>query len=134
MSDNTIFKVNEYWKKEGYINKKNYDEKYLRSINDNENFWREEGKRIKWIKPYTKIKDVKYSNKEVHIKWFYDGTLNASANCIDRHLHTKGDNIAIIWEGDNPNDTKKITYNDLYKKVCQTANGLKKIFVAVPII
>ena len=91
MSEETIIKVNDNWSKKGFVNKENYETKYKYSINDNESFWDEEGKRINWIKPYTKIKDVKYSDSEVYIKWYYDGTLNASENCIDRHLISKGE-------------------------------------------
>ena len=83
---NLVFKVSEKWSKQSYVNKTQYDKKYKQSIKNNEDFWKKEGKRIDWIKPYSKIKDVKYSKKEVSIKWYYDGTLNASANCIDRHL------------------------------------------------
>ena len=93
---NTVFKVPNSWEKQAYVNKSQYEKKYKNSIKDNENFWSKEGKRITWIKPYTKIKDVKYSKEEVKIKWYYDGTLNASANCIDRHLEKKGNNTAII--------------------------------------
>ena len=88
-SKELVFKVPKKWSNNAYINKRGYEKKYKLSIQDNENFWRKEGKRIDWIKPYTKIKDVKYSKTEVKIKWFYDGTLNASANCIDRHLKNK---------------------------------------------
>ncbi len=124
-----IFKVPSKWSRTAYVDKKKYEKKYKLSIKDNEEFWRKEGKRIDWIKPYKKIKDVKYSKTEVKIKWFYDGTLNASANCIDRHLPTKKNKNAIIWIGDNPNDSKNITYKDLHKNVCKTANGLKAIGV-----
>ena len=82
----TIFKTKSDWVKKALVNKKQYEKKYNLSIKQNDEFWKKEGKRITWIKPYTKIKDVKYSKSDVHIKWFYDGTLNASANCIDRHL------------------------------------------------
>ena len=88
-------------------------------------FGKKEGKRINWIKPYTKIKDVKYSNSDVKIKWFYDGTLNASANCIDRHLKKNKDKTAIIWVGDDPKVQKKISYKELHKEVSKAANGLK---------
>ena len=88
-SNNKIFKVPSEWSKKAYIDKKGYEKKYTQSINDNDTFWAEEGKRIDWIKPYTKIKDVTYSKDNVDIKWFYDGTLNVSYNCIDRHLPTK---------------------------------------------
>ena len=124
---NLVFKVSKNWSKEAYINKNQYEKKYKLSIKENENFWRKEGKRITWIKPYTKTKDVKYSKQEVNIKWYYDGTLNASANCIDRHLDKKGNKTAIIWVGDDPDDSKKITYKELHKNVCKAANGLKSI-------
>ena len=126
---NLVFKVPEKWSKIAYVNKSQYEKKYKLSIKDNENFWRKEGKRITWIKPYTKIMDVKYSKKEVNIKWYYDGTLNASANCIDRHLEKKGNKTAIIWVGDDPADSKKISYKELHKNVCKAANGLKSIGV-----
>ena len=84
-----IFKVPKKWSNSAYVNKSQYEKKYKLSIKDNETFWKKEGKRINWIKPYTKIKDVKYSKTDVKIKWFYDGTLNASVNCIDRHLNKK---------------------------------------------
>ena len=107
---NTVFKVSDSWAKQAYANKSQYEKKYKLSLKDNDGFWNKEGKRITWIKPYTKIKDVKYSKQEVNIKWYYDGTLNASANCIDRHLEKKGNKTAIIWVGDDPSDHKKITY------------------------
>jgi acetyl-CoA synthetase len=90
-------------------------------------FGEKKGKRITWIKPYKKIKDVKYSTKDVKIKWFHDGTLNASANCIDRHLKDKKDKTAIIWVGDDPKDSQKISYKQLHEKVSKAANGLKKL-------
>ena len=124
---NLVFKVPENWSKQAYVNKNQYEKKYKLSIKDNESFWRKEGKRITWIKPYTKIKDIKYSKKEVNIKWYYDGTLNASANCIDRHLEKKANKPAIIWVGDDPADSKKISYKELHKNVCKAANGLKSI-------
>ena len=88
-SKELIFKVPKKWSNSAYVDKSQYDKKYKSSIKDNENFWRKEGKRIDWIKPYTKIKDIKYSKTDVKIKWYYDGTLNASVNCIDRHLKDK---------------------------------------------
>jgi len=126
---NPVFKVSEAWAKQAYANKARYEKKYKLSLKDNESFWNKEGKRITWIKPYTKVKDVKYSKQEVNIKWYYDGTLNASANCIDRHLEKKGNKNAIIWVGDDPADSKKITYKELYKNVCKAANGLRSIGV-----
>ena len=83
---NSVIKVSEAWSNQALINSSKYKKKYNLSVKENDKFWKKEGKRITWIKPYTKIKDVKYSKDEVKIKWFYDGTLNVSANCIDRHL------------------------------------------------
>ena len=98
---------------------------YEQSVADPEGFWGEHGKRIDWIKPYTQVKDVSYDQSDLHIRWYHDGTLNASANCLDRHLETRGDQVAIIWEGDDPNDDRKITYRELYEDVCRLANALK---------
>ena len=86
---NSVIKVSDSWSNQAYVNESKYKKKYKLSIKENDKFWAKEGKRISWIKKYTKIKDVKYSKDEVKIKWFYDGTLNASANCIDRHLKKK---------------------------------------------
>ena len=124
---NIVFKVPPTWEKQAYVNQSQYSKKYKLSLKDNEGFWAKEGKRITWMKPYTKIKDVKYSKEDVNIKWYYDGTLNASANCIDRHLEKKGNKTAIIWVGDDPSDSKKISYKELHKNVCKAANGLKSI-------
>jgi acetyl-CoA synthetase len=122
-----IIKTKPHWVKNSLATKNKYQEKYSKSIKNNDEFWRKEGKRITWIKPYKKIKDVKYSTKEVKIKWFHDGTLNASANCIDRHLKDKKDKTAIIWVGDDPKDSQKISYKQLHEKVSKAANGLKKL-------
>jgi acetyl-CoA synthetase len=126
-SKELIFKVTKKWSKKAYVDKKQYEKKYKLSIKDNEVFWKREGKRIDWIKPYKKIKDVRYSKTDVKIKWYYDGTLNASANCIDRHLKNKKNKTAIIWVGDDPKDSKQISYKELHKNVCGIANGLKEI-------
>ena len=126
-SGELIFKVPKKWAKQSYVDKNQYVKKYKLSIKDNDGFWRKEGKRIDWIKPYTKIKDVKYSKTDVKIKWFYDGTLNASANCIDRHLGDKKNKTAIIWVGDDPKVSKQISYKELHRNVCKAANGLKEL-------
>ncbi len=126
-SNDQIIKTKPEWVKRGLANKTQYQKKYSDSIKNNNSFWKKEGKRITWIKPYKKIKDVKYSKDEVKIKWFEDGTLNASANCIDRHLKDKKDKTAIIWVGDDPKDTQKISYKQLHQKVSKAANGLKKL-------
>ncbi len=126
---NTIVKVSDNWANQAYVNESKYKKKYKLSIKENEKFWAKEGKRISWIKKYTKVKDVKYSKEEVRIKWYYDGTLNASANCIDRHLKKNAKKTAIIWVGDDPADSKKISYKELHQNVCKVANGLKNIGV-----
>ena len=126
-STELIFKTRQEWIKNSLANKAQYQKKYNESIKNNNAFWKKEGKRISWIKPYKKIKDVKYSNTEVRIKWYEDGTLNASANCIDRHLKDKKDKTAIIWVGDDPKDSQKISYKQLHQKVSKAANGLKKL-------
>jgi acetyl-CoA synthetase len=109
--------------KSAWIDEKKYTEWYERSVNDPEGFWGEHGKRLDWIKPYTKVKDVSYTG-DVHIRWYEDGTLNVSANCLDRHLATRGDQTAIIWEGDDPAESAHITYRDLHERVCRMANAL----------
>ena len=126
---NSIIRVSDSWAKHAYVNKAKYQNKYKLSVKENDKFWAKEGKRISWIKKYSKIKDVKFSKDEVRIKWFYDGTLNASANCIDRHLKKNGNKTAIIWVGDDPADSKKISYKELHQNVSKAANGLKSIGV-----
>ena len=126
---NVLIQVSDHWSNQAYVNKLKYQKKYNTSVKENDAFWKKEGKRINWIKPYSKIKDVKYSKEDVKIKWYYDGTLNVSANCIDRHLKKNGKKTAIIWVGDDPGDQKKITYKELHKKVCKAANALKSIGV-----
>ena len=129
MSGQTLFPVPEKTAQNAYIDNHKYLAMYQKSVDDPESFWAEQGKRIDWIKPYTKIKDVSFAHDDVHIKWYYDGTLNACANCIDRHLPTRGDQVAIIWEGDEPADDKKITYNELHKEVSKFANAMKTLGV-----
>jgi len=128
MSDK-LFKVPADWAKNSYVNQSSYEAKYKESINNNEKFWADEGKRIHWFKPYTKVKEVTYSSKKVSIKWFYDGTTNVSYNCIDRHLPKRANQTAIIFEGDDPKESKNITYQQLSDEVCKLANGLKEIGV-----
>ena len=125
MSEDNLYHPSEKAKKVSLINEKNFSEKYDYSIKLNDKFWSEEGKKIEWIKPFSKVKDVSYDLKDLHIRWFYDGSLNVSSNCLDRHLEARGNQIAIIWEGDDPNDTKKITYRELYEEVCKFSNALK---------
>jgi acetyl-CoA synthetase len=124
-----IIKTRSDWIKKALINKKQYEKKYSYSLKNNDDFWKKEGKRITWIKPYKKIKNVKYSKTDVGIRWYYDGTLNASTNCIDRHLKKNKDKTAIIWVGDDPKVQKKISYKQLHKEVSKTANALKELGV-----
>ncbi|MDC3177238.1 acetate--CoA ligase [Pelagibacteraceae bacterium] len=124
-----MMKIEDHWIKEGKINSENYELLYKESIENGDDFWSKQGDRINWVKKYTKIKNVKYSNNDVNIKWYEDGKLNVSSNCIDRHAEENPDKIAIIWEGDNPNDSKKITYKELLLNVSKAANVLKKIGV-----
>ena len=131
MSNDELFPVPAAWAQKAWINAAKYDEMYQRSVADNAGFWAEQGKRIDWIKPYTKVKDVSYAKADLHIKWYEDGTLNVSANCLDRHLAKRGDQVAIIWEGDDPSQHKNITYRQLHENVCRMANvmlahGVKK--------
>ena len=122
-----IYRTKKEWIRQSLATKKEYEKKYNQSIKDNEGFWKKEGKRISWIKPYTRIKDVKYSKTDVHIKWYYDGTLNASSNCIDRHLKKNKNKTAIIWVGDDPKVQKKISYKQLHNEVSKISNGLKSL-------
>jgi len=127
MSEEHIYPVPEAIAKEAWCNNEQYLEMYKRSVEDSAGFWAEQGKRIDWIKQYTQVKDVNFNTPDVHIKWFHDGTLNASANCLDRHLATRGDQTAIIWEGDDPKVSKTITYRELHEQVCKAANMLKSL-------
>jgi len=111
--------------KSALIDANGYAALYQDSIANPDQFWAEHGKRIDWIKPYSQISDVSYDAKDLHIKWYADGTLNAAANCLDRHLATRGDQTAIIWEGDEPDQHRHITYRELHEEVCKFANVLK---------
>jgi acetyl-CoA synthetase len=124
MSDSLI-PVSKDWSKRAYIDAKKYDAMYARSLKDPNGFWGEEAKRIDWIKPFTKVQNVSWDPDNLSIKWFEDGTLNVTVNCIDRHLKTRGKQTAIIWEGDDPKDSRHITYRDLHAHVCRFANVLK---------
>ena len=107
------------------ITDSDYQTMYAESLADNDAFWARHGRRIDWIKPYTEISDVSYDAADLHIRWFSDGTLNAAANCLDRHLEERGDQTAIIWEGDDPADSRHVTYAELHAEVCKFANVLK---------
>lgn len=109
------------------INKKQYQHDYQLSLEDPDTFWREKGQIVDWIKPYTKVKNTSFDPGHISIQWFEDGTLNLSTNCLDRHLQSRGDQTAIIWEGDDPSQSYHITYRQLYHDVCLFANALKKL-------
>ena len=125
MSETHVYPVPADLAASAWVDNDKYLEMYKQSVEDPDAFWGEQGKRIDWIKPYTKVKNVSYASSNVSIKWYEDGTLNASANCLDRHLEKRGDQTAIIWEGDDPKDSEHITYRDLHKRVCKFANALK---------
>jgi acetyl-CoA synthetase len=117
--------VSPEWAASAWIDKKAYRSLYDRSISDPNGFWGEVGRRIDWVKPYSRVKNTSFDPHNVSIKWFEDGTLNVSANCIDRHLGTRGDQVAIIWESDDPSRDEKITYRQLHERVSRFANVLK---------
>ena len=123
------FPVPKFWAERAWVDDEEYTKMYNHSIDDPVNFWNEQGKRIDWIKPYTLVKNVSFQASDLKITWYEDGILNASANCIDRHLEKRGNQVAIIWEGDDPGQDEKITYLELYDRVCRFANGLKEVGV-----
>ena len=125
MSENTLFPPTAATASHAHVDNDTYLSMYDTSINNNEAFWAEHGKRIDWIKPYTKVENVSYDADNLSIKWYEDGTLNAAANCLDRHLAERGDQVAIIFEGDEPTDSRNITYRELHEEVSKFANVLK---------
>ena len=129
MTDEHVFPVPDTVAKSALIDKEKYDAWYKKSVEDPEQFWSEQAKRVDWMKPFTKVKDVSFQAPDVHIRWFYDGTLNVSQNCLDRHLAKRGDQTAILFEGDDPSVSKAITYRQLYEQVCRFANVLKELGV-----
>ena len=124
MSD-TLIPVPDEWRKRAFIDRAKYEEMYARSIKDPDGFWGEVAKRLDWIKPFTKVKNCSYDPANLHIKWFEDGTLNVTVNCIDRHLPKRAKQTAILWEGDDPQESRAITYQELHDEVCRFANVLK---------
>jgi acetyl-CoA synthetase len=120
-----IYDVPSEWAHRAYLDDAGYRAKYEASVRDPEGFWAQESKRIHWFKAPTRIKNTHFGPGEVSIRWFEDGTTNAAYNCIDRHLHTRGDQVAIIWEGDDPSESKKITYRELHAEVCRMANIMR---------
>lgn len=126
MSEAHVYPVKENIKTHTHADNDTYLAMYQQSVTDPEGFWNEHGKIVDWIKPFTKVKSTSFDTGHVDIRWFEDGTLNVSANCIDRHLAEHGDDVAIIWEGDDPADDKTLTFNELHKEVCKFSNALKE--------
>ena len=125
MSDIHVYPVNQDIAKNAHADEDKYREMYQQSVINPEGFWREHGQIVDWMTPYTKVKNTSFDTGHVDIKWFEDGELNVSANCIDRHLAARGDEVAIIWEGDDPQDDALITFNELHEQVCKFSNALK---------
>ena len=125
MTQDRLFAPSESTVANALIDNSGYQAMYDASIADPDAFWAEHGKRIDWIKPYSQVSDVSYDKADLHISWFGDGTLNAAANCLDRNLASRGDQTAIIWEGDDPADSRHISYAELHEEVCKFANVLK---------
>jgi acetyl-CoA synthetase len=124
-----IYKVPEDFAALAHLKHADYLRLYQESVRDPHSFWSRIGRRIDWVQPYSKVKDTSYDAKDFRIRWFYDGKLNVSANCLDRHLTKRGDKTAILWEGDDPRLSERITYRQLYERVCQCANALKSLGV-----
>jgi len=129
MTAEKIHSVNAAFAAKAHINRGQYDQLYAESIQDPETFWSRVGERISWTRQYRKVKDVSFHEKDFHIRWYQDGQLNVAANCLDRHLATRGNKTAIVWEGDDPTQTRNITYRELHERVCQCANALKELGV-----
>lgn len=126
MSEQKVYSVKPEFADSAWVNKAQYQKMYQQSVINPEGFWREQAEqRIEWMKPFTKVRDVSFDDHNVFIRWFEDGTLNVSANCLDRHLETRGDQVAIIWEGDDPSESRNITYKELHEEVSRFANALR---------
>ncbi|MCH9806927.1 MAG: acetate--CoA ligase [Alphaproteobacteria bacterium] len=125
MSSEKTYPVSDEWASRAWVNADKYKEMYQRSVSDPQGFWGEIGKRLDWIKPYTKVKNTSFDPANVSIRWYEDGTLNVCHNCVDRHVATRGDQVAIIWEGDDPTDDEQITYKQLHERVQKMANVFK---------
>ena len=123
MAEDPLFPVSQDWADRAWANSNKYQEMYDRSVDDPDGFWGEHGKRLDWITPYTKVKNTDFTG-DVSIRWYEDGALNAAANCLDRHLESRGDQAAIIWEGDDPDESRTLTYKELHEEVCRLANGI----------
>ncbi|MGE3143164.1 MAG: AMP-binding protein, partial [Hyphomonadaceae bacterium] len=129
MSAQTILPVPAQWADHALVNDVRYRSMHAAALADPDAFWGHHGRRLDWIKPYTKVKDVSFNESDFHIRWFEDGVLNVAANCVDRHVAEHGDAIAIIWEGDDPSQSRTISYRELYAEVCKFANVLRALDV-----
>src|SRR3984957_11835541 len=125
MSSDQIVPVPPAWKDRAFVGPTDYAALYAESVKDPDGFWKKQAARLDWVKPFTKVSDVSWKAEDLHVRWFEDGALNVAANCIDRHLTRRGNQTAIIWEGDDPKDSKRITYRQLHEEVCRFANVLK---------
>jgi len=127
MSVQKVYPVKQEFAEKAWINNEQYLAMYEKSVSDPDGFWREQAQsRIDWIKPFTTVRNISFDPQDVHIRWFEEGTLNASVNCLDRHLETRGNQTAIIWEGDDPTEDRTITYKELHAEVCRFANALRE--------
>ncbi|HJY36004.1 MAG TPA: AMP-binding protein, partial [Steroidobacteraceae bacterium] len=124
-----IYKVPEDFAALAHLKHADYLRLYQESVRDPHMFWSRIGRRLDWVQPYSKVKDTSFDQKDFRIRWFYDGKLNVAANCLDRHLTKRGDKTAILWEGDDPRMAERLTYRQLYERVCQCANALKALGV-----
>jgi acetyl-CoA synthetase len=124
--NDTLFPVPNAIAATAHVDAEQYEAMYRASVADPESFWSEHGRAVEWIRPYTQVRDVSYARDDVHIRWFHDGTLNVCVNCVDRHLKSRRDQAAIVWEGDRPGDTRTVSYGELHEEVCRMANVLLK--------
>jgi acetyl-CoA synthetase len=124
MSEEKIYPVPAPLAQRAWIDSARYESMYRESIEDSETFWRKQAERLKWIRPFTRVKDVSYDASDLHVRWFADGELNASVNCLDRHLAKRAEQTAILWEPDDPaEETRMVSYRDLHEAVCRFANA-----------
>jgi acetyl-CoA synthetase len=125
----SVYPVPKSFAEHARIKRADYERMYAESLADPQEFWGDIGRRLDWIRPFTKVKDTSFAAADFHVRWFYDGTLNVSSNCLDRHLEKRADKTAIIWESDDPERSERISYRQLYERVCQCANALKSLGV-----
>ena len=131
MSDEKIYPVPPDHAARAWVDAAGYEAMYRASVEDPEQFWREQAKSLEWITPFNEVKDVSYDANDLHVRWFADGELNVAANCLDRHLAKRADQTAILWEPDDPNDSVRlVSYRELHENVCRFANALKRLGVA----